>query len=473
MTELEDQRPCVGVGEIIDGKYRVECVIGVGGMAFVVAAKHLALEERFALKFLAAPFAKRPDFVERFTREAKAACRLRSEYVARVHDVGMHRGTPFLVMEHLTGRDLASVLSETGTLAIDEAVEYAIQACEALATAHASGIVHRDIKPENLFRVEEDGIPHVKLLDFGISKIGLAGDALSRLTGNLSMGTPSYMAPEQIRSTAAADERSDQWSLGVVLYELLAGAPPFMAPTVNELCAAVLEEHPARLDEIHPVIPAELANVVARCMEKDPTRRFLDVAELAEALLPFAPPRAVACAERARRVLSGVSSPLSRITPPAMSVSPPVSVRTPSTGLRKRPRGIGVFPILGLMMAAAGAIAAYAGRDALEAQLQPTTISTVAATPVPTETSTAIEVESFRSAAATPVARQTTPTPTPTPTTTPTPPKPTTTVPSAIAAVPHVTTSLPAKSADTPRVVATASATTTSHNGQPVVELGY
>jgi eukaryotic-like serine/threonine-protein kinase len=344
---------CVSIGDVVAGKYRVDGVIGVGGMAFVVAASHLELEQRFALKFLSARFAAQPEFVERFTREAKAACRLRSEHIARVHDVGIHRGTPFLVMEHLVGSDLANVLAEGGPLPTEEAVEYAIQACEALATAHNSGVVHRDVKPENLFRVDEDGIPHVKLLDFGISKIE---GPLPRQTGELSMGTPTYMAPEQVRSTASADARSDQWSLGVVLYELLAGAPPFMAPSVGELCAAVLEQTPARLDEIHPEIPAPLAEVVARCLEKNPDARHRDVAALAEALLPWAPTRAVAAAERAARVLSGVASgnPLSRSTPPVVAVSASVASRTgPPAPRRPMPRGL-------LVLAGAAAIAAAA-----------------------------------------------------------------------------------------------------------------
>ncbi len=455
----QPQQQLVHVGEIIDGKYRVERVIGIGGMAMVVAARHLGLDERFALKFLADPYAQRPDFVERFTREAKGACRLKSEHVARVHDVGMYRGTPYLVMEHLVGRDLASALADTGTLAIEEAVEYAIQACEALATAHANGIIHRDIKPENLFRVEEDGLPHVKLLDFGISKIVLAGEDVTRLTGNLSMGTPSYMAPEQIRSTAAADERSDQWSLGVVLYELLAGAPPFMAPTINELCAAVLEEDAAPLDEIHPVIPRGLAEVVARTLEKDPARRFVDVADLAEALLPYAPARAVANAERARRILSGASSGLSRITPAAIHLAPPSSA---STGMRRRARRASVYTLLALALAAAGAFAAYRGRDVIAGHIAPPAESVqdtpIAASPTPAEaprpvppaaTDTAISVATFRPAAAAT-------------------PKPTPVV--AAVPVPHPT---PAPT-PTPAVsVQRAEASAAKSASAPVVELGY
>ena len=153
----------VGVGDVVAGKYRVERVLGFGGMAFVLSAKHVHLDEHFALKFLNREFLAQKTIVERFTREAKAACKIRSEHVARVYDVGLHEGAPFIVMEHLTGRDLAAVVVDGGALEIADAAEYAMQACVALAVAHSHGIVHRDIKPENLFLVEHEGMPIIKL----------------------------------------------------------------------------------------------------------------------------------------------------------------------------------------------------------------------------------------------------------------------------------------------------------------------
>jgi serine/threonine-protein kinase len=293
----------VCAGEIVAGKYRVERILGVGGMAFVLSAVHVDLLERFALKFLNKELLRRAGTIERFTREARAACRIRNEHVARVHDVGTHEGVPFLVMEHLEGRDLGTILGETGALRVDDAVEYTMQACEALAAAHAHGIVHRDIKPENLFLVEHEGLPSIKLLDFGISKVALTDDGRSNLTGRLTLGTPRYMAPEQIRSTASADARSDLWSLGVVLYELLAGTEAFRADDAAEVCAAVLEQEPVPLLELCPTIPEGLADVVARCMRKDPAQRFANVAELAVALLPFAPTRALVSAERSSSLM--------------------------------------------------------------------------------------------------------------------------------------------------------------------------
>ena len=298
--ELQDSRGrYVAVGDVVAGKYLVERILGAGGMAFVLSARHIDLDESFALKFLNQELLSEGVVVERFMREARAACKIRSEHVARVHDVGTHEGAPFIVMEHLVGRDLATVVEEEGGLRLEDAVEYVLQTCEALAAAHALGIVHRDIKPENLFLVERDGVPSVKLLDFGISKTGLArGDASSRLTGSLSLGTPCYMSPEQIRASASADARSDIWSLGVVLYELLTGTQAFQAETVTEMCAAVLESEPAPVTRLRPEVPSGLAAVVARAMEKDAARRFSDVGELATALFPFASSHARMAAER-------------------------------------------------------------------------------------------------------------------------------------------------------------------------------
>lgn len=307
VLQLQDEGGVyVSVGDLIAEKYRVERVLGVGGMAFVLSAKHVELDELFALKFLARRFTNNPSIIERFTQEAKAACKIRSEHVARVHDVGIHEGAPFFVMEHLEGRDLSAVVAAAGPLRVDDAVEYAMQACEALAVAHCHGIVHRDIKPENLFLVEREGLPIIKLLDFGISKVVLAGgDPPTRPTGDLTLGTPCYMSPEQIRSTASADARSDLWSLGAVLYELLTGIEAFRAASVNEVCAAVLEREPQPPCELRPEIPHGLADVIAKCLEKDADDRFADVAELATALLPFAPTRALVSAERACSVMRG------------------------------------------------------------------------------------------------------------------------------------------------------------------------
>jgi serine/threonine protein kinase len=217
MSGNDDDRVYLVAGDVIAKKYRVDRILGVGGVGFVVAATHVDLGGLFALKFLHRRFVDDKTICERFTREAKAACQISSEYVARAYDVGWHEGAPFIVLEHLVGRDLSSMLAERGALGLRETVEYGVQACAALSVAHANGIVHRDIKPENLFVVDEHRVPTLKLLDFGISKFVLASeraasDSFSEeesITGTLNCGTPDYMSPEQIRSTVSVDARSD------------------------------------------------------------------------------------------------------------------------------------------------------------------------------------------------------------------------------------------------------------------------
>jgi serine/threonine-protein kinase len=345
-VEVDDgDRLYVAEGDLVADKYRVERILGVGGVGFVVAARHVELGGLFALKFLKKRFLQDKAIVERFTREARAACRIKSEYVARVYDVGTHGRAPFLVMEHLVGRDLAAVLAEHGPFAVGDAVEYAVQACAALAVAHASGIVHRDIKPENLFVVDHEGLSVIKLLDFGISKIALASDRPvdewgpegEPITGTLTCGTPFYMSPEQIRSTATVDSRSDVWSLGMVLYELLAGSTAFIADSVADVCNAILEHEARWLSELRPEVPAALADVVARCLQKSAANRFANVAELAVALLPFAPPRALAIAEGSAWIRRAAIHSLGNLSEARVSGAFGAAVDPASTGGRGRP----------------------------------------------------------------------------------------------------------------------------------------
>jgi serine/threonine protein kinase len=295
-------------GEVIGGKYQVVELIGIGGIGFVVSALHLELGEGVALKFLRPEFLSHPEAVRRFANEARSAVKIKSEHVARVFDVGaLPDGTPFIVMDLLEGRDLSEVLREEGSLSTELAVEYVLQTCEALATAHASGIVHRDVKPDNLFLTKRpQGLDFIKVLDFGISKLSLAGSsgsAWARTT--TAIGSPHYMSPEQVRASETIDARADIWSLGCVLYELLTGKPAFNGPSLMQICAAVLETDPVPPRSIHPAIPSELEAVVLRCLEKSPGRRYPDVGELAIALVPFAPARAHVWAERSRYVLLG------------------------------------------------------------------------------------------------------------------------------------------------------------------------
>jgi serine/threonine-protein kinase len=282
-------------GDVIADKYRVERILGVGGMGFVVAARNVLLSKPVALKMMLPEALRAPSAVERFEREARAAVQLKSEHVAEVLDIGrLPNGLPFIVMELLEGADFEATLRQTPKLPVEQVVTYILQACEALAEAHALGIVHRDLKLRNLFLAHRlDGTPVVKVLDFGISKWTVADPDAHVLTRTSDvMGSPNYMSPEQVRSAKDVDARTDIWSLGVVLFELFTGRVPFVADTLPQLCAMVLEQPAPPLATLRTDLPPALAAIVARCLEKSPDRRFQSVPELAAALAPFGPARA-------------------------------------------------------------------------------------------------------------------------------------------------------------------------------------
>lgn len=277
-------------GETVAGKYRVDRVLGEGGMGLVVAAHHEVLDCVVALKLLSIDSAKDPVLVSRFLREGRSAAGLKSEHVARVLDVGtLDGGAPFLVMEYLEGADLARLLGQRGALPVDLACDYVVQACKGVGEAHAAGIVHRDLKPENLFLANGvGGAARVKVVDFGLSKsIAPTGAALTR-TG-VVLGSPAYMAPEQLRGTRGVGPRTDVWALGVVLFELLTGRCPFDADSLPDLCLLIVDTQPPPVRDLRGEVPEALARIVARCLEKDPAKRFFDATELAEALAPFLP----------------------------------------------------------------------------------------------------------------------------------------------------------------------------------------
>jgi serine/threonine protein kinase len=297
------------MGEIICGRYEIIKLIGSGGMGFVVSANNIELGEKVALKFLHRESLANQELVARFAREARASLKIQSEYVARVFDVGaLPDGSPFIVMEYLEGKDLYEAVRDTGPLPIKLAIEYVMQACEALAVAHASGIVHRDIKPENLFLTQRtQGMDIIKVLDFGISKMALTGSPfeshLPLVRTMMPMGSPVYMSPEQIRASADIDARTDIWSLGCVLFELITGTAAFDAPSLTQLSAVILENDPPLLRSLCPNAPPDLEKIVSRCLQKDPSLRFQNVGELALALFPFGPRRARISAERCLYVL--------------------------------------------------------------------------------------------------------------------------------------------------------------------------
>jgi eukaryotic-like serine/threonine-protein kinase len=300
-------------GDVLGGKFRIERVLGQGGMGVVVEAFHLQLEQRVALKFLLPGALAYPETVARFAREARAAAKIRSEHVARVIDVGaLDTGSPYIVMEYLEGQDLSQLLRARGSVTVAEATAFVLQACEALAEAHAAGIVHRDLKPANLFLARyPDGTPCVKILDFGISKIsgGSSGRDFDMTRTTAILGSPFYMSPEQMRSTRAVDARADIWALGVILYELVSGRVPFDADTMPQLCGMVLQEAPAPLTGLTETGFAAFERVVLRCLEKDTGARYQSVAELAEALALFAPPEAQRSLDRVARLSGAPSGP--------------------------------------------------------------------------------------------------------------------------------------------------------------------
>ena len=279
-------------GDVVRHKYQIERLIGQGGMAVVFSAVHLHMQQRVALKLLRPEAPRDPAIIERFVREARAAGRLQGPHAARVIDVDAHDdGTPFIVMEYLEGSDLLALLRQR-TLGVAEAVGYVREACEAIGEAHALGIIHRDVKPANLFLSHTRvGPPIVKVLDFGISKV--LED--TRITEeHVGMGSAEYMSPEQMRSAADVDARSDVWSLGVTLYELCTQQTPFHADGVGAVIAAVLTRDPAPPRQHRPDLPPGLDAVILRCLDRNPAHRFSSAAELSLALAPYGGPPAPA-----------------------------------------------------------------------------------------------------------------------------------------------------------------------------------
>jgi serine/threonine protein kinase len=277
-------------GTIIGERYRVDRWLGGGGMGSVLAATHLGLEQRVAIKVLRL---LEPESAARFTREGRTLAQLCSQHIVRVYDSGqLPNGTPYIVMEQLEGEDL-SVRVKQGAIAIRDAVNYVRQACIAVQTAHTAGIIHRDLKPSNLFLTQHNGLPVLKVLDFGISKnirsSGASDDHASiTLTGPGDIvGSPRYMSPEQLYGSRALDHRTDVWSLGVILYELLTGEHPFRHATFAAVAIAIATASPRPPSTLRQDIPGGLDAIVMRCLEKEPARRFGSADELSAALAPF------------------------------------------------------------------------------------------------------------------------------------------------------------------------------------------
>jgi serine/threonine-protein kinase len=288
------------VGSVVDGKYKVDQVLGRGAMGVVVAATHQQLGERVALKFLRyrSKAGVNDDFQTRFRREARLSAKLKNEHITRVIDVGVWRDrVPYMVMDYLAGTDLREVMTAAGgPLPIGTAIEYTVQVCEGIAEAHANGVVHRDLKPSNLFITKRpDGSDLVKILDFGISKWNVGEAAVDELTQTgVVLGSPKYMAPEQLFGSSEVDARADVWSVGAILYEMLCGRPPFDLPSFTRICAELSTERmPPSLVARRADIPPELEAVVMKCFVRTTDLRIANVAELAGGVLaavqaPFA-----------------------------------------------------------------------------------------------------------------------------------------------------------------------------------------
>jgi serine/threonine-protein kinase len=327
--------PSVAVrqGEVLDGKYRVERLLGCGGMGAVVRARHLQLDVEVAVKIMTLNAMNDPSATARFAREVRAAARLRSEHAARVLDVGKtQHGAPYMVMEYLDGVDFGQLLRANKMLPVHVAVDYILQACEAVAEAHSLGIIHRDLKPRNLFLTKAvDGRALVKVVDFGIAKQRTtANGSITALTKTTALiGSPEYMAPEQMSAPRDVDARSDIYSLGVTLYELLSGALPHESDNIASLLARVMMDSPVPLSSVAPHVPQPLAEAVMRCLVKDRNARFPNVAELAAALEPYGASQKPSSADRVYAVLGETPRPSTTTArlPPSM---PPVPAAPPA-----------------------------------------------------------------------------------------------------------------------------------------------
>lgn len=302
----------VAEGQLLAGKYRVERVLGQGGMGVVVAAHHVVLDETVAIKFLLPEALESAEAVARFEREARAAVKIKSEHVARVTDVGrLETGAPYMVMELLRGQDLDELLRERGPLPLADVADYVLQAGEAIAEAHGLGIVHRDLKPPNLFLTERaDGSSCVKVLDFGISKLTSPGSTDQGMTRTSAiMGSPLYMSPEQLMSSRDVDLRTDIWAIGVICYELLTGNRPFGGDSLAQLCMAIQLGPPTPLSVYRRDLPAQVESILLRCLAKNPAQRYSNLSELANELVQFAPAHARVSAERIARLTRAAGFP--------------------------------------------------------------------------------------------------------------------------------------------------------------------
>ncbi len=302
----------ISAGEVVDGTYVVEGELGSGGMGVVVVARHVSTQEPVAIKMLLRDALKSPEVLKRFKREQRTLSRLRSEHAIRVLGSGVHGSYPYMVMEYLDGSDLEEELKTKGPLPVEEAVGLVLQACLAIAEAHALGVTHRDLKPGNLFLTRRaDGTPCIKVLDFGISKVmdpqqSADQDPDSAVVTKTTavFGSPFYMSPEQMISARDVDARTDIWSLGVTLYELLTGNLPFAAASAEGVCRRILTGSPTPLREIRPSYPVGLDAAVLRCLQRSPSKRYATIADFAFSLVDYGSEHAALAAANVAKLVA-------------------------------------------------------------------------------------------------------------------------------------------------------------------------
>jgi serine/threonine-protein kinase len=361
-SEIETRRSFLNslVGKRIADRYQILRVLGEGGMGVVTEARHVELEQNVAIKFMFPEFISNEVLNARFSREAKLAAKVQSPHIVRVSDVGrLPSGVPYLVMDLLAGRDLGAELESQGVLPVERAVDYTLQACAGVAALHSIGVIHRDLKPSNLFVADVAGVPTVKVLDFGISK-DVTAPAGSITSTETQLGTPMYMSPEQIRASKDVNMRSDIWSLGVILYELLTGTLPFerTGHSVGELFAVILMTEPSPLCMRRPELPQALEDAVMKCLRRNSWERHESVAAFAQALRPFIKPGTAHRVEAVRRALGD--------TQPSSDLAAAEAARSAAAVLPTVAHPVAIMPVTPAAPAAPGGPASVAASSAAE-----------------------------------------------------------------------------------------------------------
>jgi serine/threonine protein kinase len=317
-------------------RYRIVRLLGRGGMGAVYEATHADLKKRVALKTLPKSVAADPLVVARFVREGELASKIRHPNVVDMNDVGVENGIPYLVMEYLEGEDLGSLLDRVRPIPVQQVADILIPTCAAVGTAHEEGVIHRDLKPENIYLANVRGQLTPKLLDFGISKIAEAVSGGSDLTKTSSLlGTPYYMSPEQVRAAKRIDHRSDQYSLGVILYECTTGRRPFEEDNLYNLLLSIVNDDIIPPRQHRPDLPVELEAIIMRAISREAKDRFASTYHLGYALLPFA---STAIRAQWEPTLASITSQPLSMPDVTMTQNPPSSGRPPISAMQDTQR---------------------------------------------------------------------------------------------------------------------------------------